>query len=52
MMGMLPFINMGFFLPFLYVKDMNIFMRFVGGLLSAFALGFAGFGIVTFSMFL
>ena len=35
----------------LYVKDMNIFMRFVGGLLSAFALGFAGFGIVTFSMF-
>jgi hypothetical protein len=51
MMGMLPFINMGFFLPFLYVKDMNIFMRFVGGLLSAFALGFAGFGIVTFSMF-
>lgn len=40
------------FLPFLYGKDMNFLLRFAMGLFCGAGLGFAGFALVSFAMFL
>lgn len=49
--GMMPMFYIGFFLPFLYGKDMNFLLRFAMGLFCGAGLGFAGFALVSFAMF-
>lgn len=51
MSGIMPMFYMGLFLPFLYVEEMNLFLRFAMGLFCGIGLGFAGFALVFFSMF-
>lgn len=51
MIGMMPMMYIGFFLPFLYGHDINVFLRFGLGLFCALGLGFGGFALCSFALF-
>lgn len=50
MICMMPMIYTGFFLPFFYGEDVNIFTSIAIALLSATALGIGGFALASFSL--
>ena len=49
---MMPLINIGFFMPFFYRKDLNVFVQFLTGLVNAFVFGAGGFLMATLTMLL
>lgn len=51
MICMMPMMYTGFFLPFFYGTDVNIFTRLAIAVLSATVLGIGGFALASFSLF-